>query len=85
MVIDMIETYYKAGANEKALELAERFCEQLFESSYFFMYNYDYAKHQFESCFNCISYISDLADYFGDKEFATKIRDKFNAMLETEE
>ena len=85
MVIEMIETYYRAGANDKALDLAERFIEQLFESSYFFMYNYHYAKHEFESCFNCISCIGEITEAFGDVEFAKRIEDRLNEMFELEE
>ena len=85
MVIDMIETYYMAGADEKALELAERFTEELFTSSEFFLDYYDYAKKEFESCYNCISYISDLADHYGDREFGAELRVRFNSMLGIEE
>ena len=85
MVIDMIETYYMAGADKKALELAERFTEELFTSSEFFLDYYDYAKKEFESCYNCISYISDLADHYGDREFGAELRVRFNSMLGIEE
>ena len=82
MVLDMIETYYVAGANDKALELAKRFCEQIFVSAEFFLGYYDYAKREFDACYNCISYMAELSDHFGDKEFAQEIRDRFNSMLD---
>ena len=85
MVLDMIETYYKAGASEKALELAKRFSDQVFESTIFFLENYEDTKREFESCFNCISYTADLADFYDDKEFASEIRKKFNAMIGAED
>ena len=85
MVIDMIETYYDAGAPEKALDLAKRFTDELFVSTEFFLINYDFTKREFESCYNCISYIADLADHFGDTGYASEIRDRFNSMLEVEE
>lgn len=85
MVIDMIETYYDAGAGEKALDLARRFTDELLVSAAFFLDNYDFAKKDFESCYSCISYIAEVADIFGDKVFASEIRDRFNAMLEIEE
>ena len=85
MVLDMIETYYRAGASEKALELAKRFMEEIFVSSEFFLMNYDHAKREFDACYNCISYMAELADHFGDKEYASEIRDRFNSMLGTEE
>ena len=85
MVIDMIETYYDAGASDKALDLAKRFTDELFVSTEFFLMNYDFAKREFESCYNCISYIADMTDHFGDTDFANEIRDRFNSMLEVEE
>ena len=84
MVIDMIETYYQAGASEKALELSKRFMEQIFASSEFFLQFYDYAKREFDACYNCISYIADLSDHYGNKTYAKEIRERFNAMLDLE-
>jgi hypothetical protein len=85
MVIDMIETYYKAGANEKALDLAKRFTDEIFVSTEFFLMNYDDAKREFDACYNCISYVAELADHFGDKEYAKEIRDRFNSLLGVED
>ena len=82
MVIDMIETYYAAGAPEKALDLAKRFMEEIFVSSEFFLQYYDFAKREFDSCYNCISYVADVCDHYGDKAYAKEIRDRFNAMLD---
>ena len=84
MVIDMIETYYDAGAPDKALELAERFADQLFQSTLFFLQYYDFAKREFENCYNNLQYLSDLAEHHGDKEFAEDIRNRFNSLLEEE-
>ncbi len=84
MVVDMIETYYDAGAPEKALELAERFSDQLFQSTYFFLQYYDFAKREFENCYNNLQYLSDLAEHHGDKEFAEGIRNRFNSLLDEE-
>ena len=82
MVIDIIETYYKAGASEKALELSEKFIDQLFASTEFFLEYYDFAKREFEACYNCISYVADLSDHFGNKDYASEIRDRFNSLLD---
>ena len=82
MVLDMIDTYYVAGAKDKALELAKKFSEQIFPSAEFFLGYYDYAKREFDACYNCISYMAELADHFGDTDFAKEIRDRFNAMLD---
>ena len=84
MVIDMVETYYQAGANEKALELSKRFVDQIFKSTEFFLQYYDLAKREFDACYNCISYIADLSDHYGDKVFAKEIRERFNALLDIE-
>ena len=82
MVIDMIETYFTAGEDEKAFELTERFIEEIFVSTEFFLNYYDVAQKEFESCFNCISYIADLADYYGYTDYANGIRDRFNNLLD---
>ncbi len=85
MVIDMIETYYNAGAKEKALDLAGRFIDEIFVSTNFFLEYYEYAKKEFEECYKCISYVADLTEVHGDKGFAQEVRDRFNNMLEIEE
>ena len=84
MVIDMIETYYNAGAAEKALDLSRRMVDEMFVSTEFFLEYYDLAKHEFENCFQCLSYIADLAEHHGDTEFAAEVRDRFNALLDIE-
>jgi len=81
MVIDMIDTYYNAGAPEKALALAEKFVDELLYSSEFFIQFYEYARREFEACYNCLSYVADLADIYGDEEFANSVRERFNALL----
>ncbi len=85
MLVDMIELYYNAGAKEKALDLAQRFTDELFVSTDFYLNFYDFAKSQFETCFNCISYIAELAELNGDKEYADGIRERFNDLLDLEE
>ncbi len=85
MVVDMIENYYRAGADEKALDLSIRFVDELFVSCNFFLEYYDFAKDDFESCYKCISYVADLADFYGDKDFAEEVRERFNSMLDLEE
>ena len=85
MVADMIETYYKADQPEKALELAERFSDQLFDSLYFFLQYYDFAKREFESCYNNLQYIAELAEHHGHKELSDSINARFESLMETEE
>ena len=85
MVADMIETYYMADQPEKALELAERFSDQLFESLYFFLQYYDFAKREFESCYNNLQYIAELAEHHGHKELSDSINERFESLMETAE
>ena len=85
MVADMIETYYMADQPEKALELAERFSDQLFESLYFFLQYYDFAKREFESCYNNLQYIAELTEHYGHKELSDSINSRFESLMETEE
>ncbi len=82
MVIDMIDTYFNAGAGEKGLELAERFVDELLYSAEFFIQHYDFARREFEACYNCLSYVAELADIYGEEEFAKTVRDRFNSLLE---
>jgi hypothetical protein len=85
MVVDMIETYYNAGAPEKAAALASRLTDELFKSTIFFLEFYDYARTEFENCYKILQYVSDLSDHRGNVELATSIRDRFNKMVEAYE
>ena len=58
-----------------------RFTSEILGSTGFFLDNYDYAKREFESCYNCISYCADLADHYGNGEFAAQIRRDFNKII----
>jgi hypothetical protein len=81
----MIETYYNAGADDKALDLSRRLADELFVSTEFFLEYYDLTKREFENCYQCLSYIADLAEHYDQKEFAAEVRDRFNALLDIEE
>jgi tetratricopeptide (TPR) repeat protein len=85
MVLDMIETYYLAGAKDKALDLSQRFMDQIFKSLEFFLEYYDQAKREFDACYNCVSYLAELSDYYDNTEFAREIRGRFNALLDIQE
>ena len=84
-VVDMIETYYMAGAPEKALEMSEKFADQLFVSTLFYLDYYDFARNEFENCYKVLQFLADLSDHNGQKEFAASIRDRFNAIVEAYE
>ena len=47
--------------------------------------NDDDTKREFDAFYNCISYAAELADHFGDKEYAEEIRTRFNDLLGVEE
>ena len=82
MVVDMIELYYEAGAPEKARDLAARFACDLLVSANFFLNNYDLAKREFDTCYSSLSYVAEVADYYGDTEFAEEVRNSFNTLLD---
>ena len=82
MVVDMIELYYEAGVPEKARDLAARFVCDLLVSANFFLNNYDLAKREFDTCYSSLSYVAEVADYYGDTEFAEEIRNSFNTLLD---
>ena len=84
-VIDLIETYYDAGAPEKAEVLAEKFADELFVSTCFFLEYYDYARQEFENCYKLLQYLADMSDHNGNAELAKSIRDRFNQMVEAYE
>jgi hypothetical protein len=85
MVLDMIHMYYEAEENEKALALATRMTESLFEWMVFFMENYDYAKREMEVCYVALSDIADMAEFYGDAELASAIEKFFDTVIGTSE
>ena len=81
-VISMVEQYYRAGAKEKARDLANRFCDELMTSMNFFLGFYGYAKNEFESAATCIYYIcDDIMPEYGDEEAANVILDKMEKIF----
>ncbi len=81
VVIGMIEAYYKAGATEKARDLAERFSIGLLESVHFYMEYYEYARHDFELCCNCLYYLADTVKSNGDQELSDKLMKAIDAIM----
>ena len=84
-VIDLIETYYDASAPEKAEALAEKFADDLFVSTFFFLEYYDYARQEFENCYKLLQYLADMSDHNGNADLAASIRERFNQMVEAYE
>ncbi len=85
MAVDMVETYYKAGAPEKALSLAKRFADEILVSADFFSRRFDYARQTFELCYNCIAFLAEVAEHYGDVEFAEDLRQCFSSILDADD
>lgn len=83
MVIEMIESYYKAGAPEKARELAGKFAGQILPSAAFFLNHYDFARQNFEHCYNYIGILADVVEHYGDEQLAEDIRNSYNDIIGT--
>ena len=81
VVIGLIENYYKAGAPDKARDLAERFSIGLLESIQFFMEYYEYAKNDFELCCNCLYYLADTVKMYGDTDLSDKLMKAIDAIM----
>ena len=65
--------------------ISQRFMDQIFKSLEFFLEYYDQAKREFDACYNCVSYLAELSDYYDNTEFAGEIRGRFNALLDIQE
>ena len=85
MVLDMINIYYECGADEKASDLAFRFASELLQSADFFLYNYDYAKREFEAACVHLADLQDIADFYGNTELSEAIEKYFTDRLAMEE
>jgi len=83
MVLLMIETYYEAGEPQKAAELAARYADQLIKSSEFFLEFYDVARQEFEMCYQCLQFVSEITEQYGDSQLAASIRDRFNDLVKS--
>lgn len=59
-VFDIISVYFIAGAPEKALDLADRFRDELLESAVFYLEFYDYAKTEFNETCKYVYYLADI-------------------------
>ena len=74
----MVDDYYKAGAPEKARDLAKRYGDALVESATFFLGFYEEAEQEFQYCLQLIYDLTDTLTANGDKELA----DTFNKVLD---
>jgi len=73
-VAGLIEEYYRAGAQQKAHDLAIAFTGSLLESINFFVNYYSYCKSEFESIATYLFFIcEDVMSKYGDEESAKEI------------
>ena len=79
---DTLKRLFDAPAQEV---LAEKFADELFVSTCFFLEYYDYARQEFENCYKLLQYLADMSDHNGNAELAKSIRDRFNQMVEAYE
>jgi hypothetical protein len=77
----MIDLYYKAGESAKAAEMAARFSDSLLESAAFFMRYPDWAKDNFDLCYNCLAHLAGLTREHGHTEISDSIVRRFNEMF----
>lgn len=85
-VISMVEQYYKAGAVEKARDLARRFVDEMMVSLKFFYSNYPADKTDFESVATYLFYLcDDVVARNGDEDFAQEISSQIDSVIEPKE
>ena len=81
-VSNMIEEYYRAGATEKARDLAVRFTTELCKSLCFFSEFYSYSKQDFETCATYLFYVcDDIMAKYGDKELSEDILSNVESLI----
>ena len=81
MVVQMIEDYYKLGAEEKGREMALRMSNQLLQTAAFYLDFYEYAKDDFETCSQYLGHLMQTLEDCGDKDLADRIEDSFRSLL----
>ena len=81
-VVGMVNAYFEAGAPGKAVILADKFAEELFKTTYFFMEYYDYAPSEFERCCNLFYYLSDVLSKNGEDEKGKAILGRLEKMID---
>ena len=83
MVVKMIDQYYRLGKADKARELVDRFIEDLFAATAFYLDFYDVAKSEFELCGNYIYFVTDTMKDNGDAEKGKTILKRFNEIVKS--
>jgi len=73
MIIEMVNLYYIVGENDKGRDLAQRFCEETYQSAEYYMDFYEYAKSDFESNCQYIYYVADILRDNGEEELGDQL------------
>ncbi len=81
-VLEMIETYFDAGAPDKAIDLAARFADEAMISANFYLEFYDYAKADFEDTYRYVRYLEEVLKYNGEEEKAKELEDGISALID---
>ncbi len=81
MVVKMIDSYFNAGAPDRALDLASRLTDELLVSANFFLKFYDFARRDFEDACSLIYITTDMLAERGYNEAAQTVESKVEAMI----
>lgn len=72
-VVQMVDLYYRLGADEKATALAKRFADEMMDSIRFYAQFYDFARSDFEDGCQYVYYLTDVMRMGGATEEADAI------------
>lgn len=82
MILEIIGILYDLDQTQKADELAQKFCDELSQSSRFYMEFYEYAKDDFEQSCQYVYYVLDVLDQNDRKDLSKKIEAQLKSKLE---
>ena len=81
MVVKTIGLYYALGQPEKGRALAEKFGEELFKATVFYLEYYAIAHDEFETCRSYIYFLADTLKSVGDKEAGAKVEKLYSDII----
>jgi hypothetical protein len=77
---DIIESYFKAGATEKAVEMSIEFCDYYYERLDYFLKQNPYiinsAEFEIQTAIQYTSRVANACDEYGKPEMADEINNK---------
>lgn len=87
-VVQMVDLYYRLGADEKATEMAWKFGNELLSSIRFYLEFYDFARSNYEEGCQYLYYLTDIMRTSGRTEDADamekKLEDVVNEVIAAE-